>query len=62
MAYGYSYRFKPAENRRPCRRCAAAAEVLPTLTWEQVDERFAEAYAKLPEETVRNGAPAEPAT
>ena len=35
VAYGYSHRFRPAENRRPCRRCARAAEVLPTLSWNR---------------------------
>ena len=60
VAYGYSHRFTPAENRRPCRRCARAAEVLPTLSWEQVDERFADAYAKLPEGTAGENSQREP--
>lgn len=60
VAYGYSYRFKPAENRRRCRRCARAAEVVPTLSWEQVEERFADAYAKLPEGTAEENSRTEP--
>ena len=57
--YGYSHRFKPAENRRPCKRCAAAAETLPTLSWKQVDQRFAEEYARLADDTGSGNAPAE---
>ena len=60
VPYRYSYRFKPAENRRPCKRCAATAGMLPSLSWEEVDQRFAEACARLGDDTSPKSAPAEP--
>ena len=62
VAYGYSHRFKSAENRKPCRRCARAAEIVPTLSWKQVEERFAEAYAKLPVGAEQESTPNKPGT
>lgn len=59
VPYGYSYRFEPAENRRPCKGCAATAGMLPSLSWEEIEQRFARAYAKLGDDTSRKNAAAE---
>ena len=63
VPYGYSYRFKAAENRRPCKRCAPAAEVLPTLSWKQVDQRYREAWTRLnDDDTEHHSTPSEATT
>ena len=40
VPYDYAYRFRPAENRRPCKRCSEKANT--TSTWARIEERFRE--------------------
>ena len=50
-------------TERPCKRCAAAAEVLPTLSWKQVDQRYREAWTRLnDDDTEHHSTPSEATT
>ena len=46
VPYSYSYRYKPAENRKLCRRCKAKRETR-RLTWEEIDEHYLAEYRRV---------------
>ncbi len=46
VPYSCSYRYKPAENRRLCRRCQAKREKR-RLTWEEIDEHYLAEYRRV---------------